>query len=262
MATTSGTYNFTFDAGELVTEAAERAGLDPSRLNSRHLLSMRRSLNLLLTRLETSDTGNVARLDRDQLTLSSGVAAYELPPGTIDILDMSITDASNNYWDPSRTTREDYLRLERQSTTIGRPVQYWVSRELPSDPTHRSGSSPYYAQAYDTAGGTGEQTSNEDSVYLLVWPAPNATMTATYYRFRMTQKVGALSEGIDLHASWYDAIAAGLAARTAQKFNPDRYDDLVGEYTVLEKEARMQGKPRGDVIIAARAFGRGRRRRI
>ena len=131
--TTSGNYSFTFDAGELVTEAAERAGLDPSRLSNRHMISMRRSLNLILQNLEIKATDSEYRVDRVTQSLATGVRAYELPVGTIDVLDLVVTDTAStgSYWNPDRTTREDYMRLERTNQQNSSPSLWWVSRELP-----------------------------------------------------------------------------------------------------------------------------------
>jgi hypothetical protein len=268
---TSGNYSFTFDAGELVTEAAERAGLDPSDLSSRHMISMRRSLNLTLQNLEIKSTDSEYRLDRITQSLATGVRAYELPVGTIDVLDLVITDTSSpgSFWNPTRTTREDYMRLEAINTSNGSPTLYWVSRELPADPsfldtpTNTYGGGLYDAGSYGMDGTTTATNVDDDSYYLIMWPPPqNDNLAVNYYRFRKTQKVGSLAEDVDVRDHWYDAISWGLAWRTAQKFNPDREDRLEAQWLKHRDEARSEDRPRGDVIIGVRGFGRSRRRRI
>jgi len=268
---TSGNYSYQFDAGELVSEAAERAGLDPSRLNSRHMISMRRSLNLILQNLEIKSTDSEYRVDRVTQSLQSGLRAYELPAGTIDVLDLVIVDSTANgtYWTPERTTREDYMRLEASQTSDGIPTLYWVSRELPAEPTFLDapaaayGGGLYDAGSYGKDGTTTATNVDDDSYYLIIWPAPaNNNFVANYYRFRKTQKVGSMSEDVDVRDHWNDAIAWGLAWRTAQKFMPERATYLEAQFIKHRDEARAEDRPRGDVIIGVRGFGRSRRRRI
>lgn len=267
---TSGSYSFTYDYGEMISEAAERAGLDPASLEARHLVSMRRSLNLILAELDNYVSDAEYRLDRVETDLVSGRRAVLLPEGTIDVLDAQIRDADNNYWDLARTTRQSYLRLEMQEvdgeTVV--PSHYWVTRESPADPafldstqaTLEAGISSY--QSFDNVAGDSTTTATTAGIYMVLWPALiGDNYTLVFYRMRQTQAMTAMAQDIDAPRLWWDAITHALASRTAQKFNPSRYADLRAEAIAMIDQAKDNSYPRGDVVIAFRGFGFSRTRR-
>lgn len=73
---------------------------------------------------------------------------------------------------------------------------------------------------------------------LNVWPIPNNSYQFFFYlRIRFIQDVGDFTDAIDIRATFIDAAIAGLAAKLAQKFAPDRYDMLAADAETLYVQA-------------------------
>lgn len=227
--TTSGSYAFDPTAASIVDELAERAGLDPSTLNHRHLTSILASINYAIRELEAEDLSSFARQDNESTTTSS--ATLTPADGTIDILNMSVsTDSGTTDIPIQRIPREDWFNLTPK-TQSGTPTMYWVNYE-----------------------------SLSPVVYF--WPQPSTTITVKYDRLRYTQSVTTLAETMDLQKFWMDAMIYGAAARTAEKFNPERVARNEKRYYEMVEKAKGARIGRGNIIISARSFGRARTRRL
>ena len=86
--TSSGTYDYAPTGSELILEAFSRIQMYGPQLQVRHVIEARRSANLMFSRLP--NRGPSLWLIGDQplvIPLTSGVATYDLPDNTIDILD-------------------------------------------------------------------------------------------------------------------------------------------------------------------------------
>ena len=82
---TSGTSTFRPEIDEIVTEACERCGLDPTLIDRKVAVSARRSLNLMFS--EWSVRGvNYWCTAETTLSLTASTRNYSLPVGTIDVL--------------------------------------------------------------------------------------------------------------------------------------------------------------------------------
>ncbi|MGO8916212.1 MAG: hypothetical protein ACLQJR_09920 [Stellaceae bacterium] len=88
--TTSGTTAFALSGADLVLEAFDRLQIRPSEITADHMVSARRSLNLVQARWANRGT-NLWKVDAAQspvtIALVEGVATYDLDPGTIMLLD-------------------------------------------------------------------------------------------------------------------------------------------------------------------------------
>jgi hypothetical protein len=90
---TSGTVAFRPDVEEVISEAYERCGLDGQTRTGYHAVTARRSLNMLFS--EFANRGiNYWAVTQNSLSLVSGTTSYNLPAGTIDIIDAVIRDNS------------------------------------------------------------------------------------------------------------------------------------------------------------------------
>src|SRR5580658_8726803 len=88
--TTSGTTAFALSGADLVLEAFDRLQIRPSEITADHMVSARRSVNLVQVRWANRGT-NLWKVDPagspTQLALSEGVATSNLLASTIMLLD-------------------------------------------------------------------------------------------------------------------------------------------------------------------------------
>ena len=99
---TSGTVTFRPEVDEIVTEACERCGLDPTLIDRKVAVSARRSLNLMF-----SD--------------------YSHPVGTVDIL-TAVLRRDGNDTSMTRLSMTNY-NAQTNKTTEGMPTQYFFDRQ-------------------------------------------------------------------------------------------------------------------------------------
>lgn len=72
---------------DLITEAYERCGVFGPTLNANHQQSAKTSLNLVFSELATHQLG-MWTVDQQMLQLNEGQSDYQLPAGTVDVLDV------------------------------------------------------------------------------------------------------------------------------------------------------------------------------
>lgn len=196
--TTSGTY--AFDATEQVdvlTEAFERIGRNPASITANDLDSARRSLNFMFS--EWANNGpNLWAVELVLLPLVAGQQSYTLDSSTIYITNAAtrqVVGGVNQDLTINAISRAEYLALPNKAQSASRPTQYYLERTNP--PT------------------------------LKVWPVPqDAGTTLVYYRMRTQQDAGAYTNSLDGPGRLLEAIAAGLAAKLAVKFAPERIQYL------------------------------------
>lgn len=231
---------FTLEFGELIDEAFERAGVEPSSIVARHLISARRSMGLLLTEIEAAGCPAEYRMLTTTLPLTVGQAYVTLPADTIDILDAVLrttTSGVNSDIPLTRSSRQEWLQTSDKAAA-GTPAVFWVSKSTPSD----------------IAPSTNENVA-------VLWPVPNvAGSYIVFTRLRGTIVPTLLDDAVDARRNWLEIMCAGLAAKVAQKFSPDRYSGLNAEYQT-KLLSRLNSENEGDVNIGYRAHGWSRRRR-
>lgn len=85
---------------------------------------------------------------------------------------------------------------------------------------------------------------------LNVWPVPTGNYQFFYYsRIRYIQDVGDFFNSIDVSARFVEAATAGLAAKLAQKFAPDRLESLSMEAEKVYVEAGKEDTENVDSLV-------------
>jgi hypothetical protein len=191
--TTSNTTAFNLEFTEIAEEAWERAGREMR--SGYDLRTARRSMNLMT--IEWQNRGiNMWTIEEGTIDLVEGVATYDLPADTIDLLEHVIRTGAGNY-----STQSD-LTISRISVSTyasipaklsqGRPIQVWIQRL-------------------------------RDNPKVTLWPVPDqGTSLQPYYvlkywRLRRLQDAGAGVETPDVSFRFLPALTAGLAYHIAVK---------------------------------------------
>jgi hypothetical protein len=186
--TTSGLSNFNVDLTEIVEEAFERVG---SEMRTGYdLRTARRSLNLMFA--DWANRGiNMWTFEQGTQVLTPGVATYELPADTVDLMEHVIRTGAGNV-----STQAD-LTITRISVSTyatipnklaqARPIQIWIERL----------NTPRFT----------------------VWPVPDNTQTYTlvYWRLRRIQNAGDGVNTMDMPFRFLPCMVAGLAYHLALK---------------------------------------------
>lgn len=226
--TASTTASYTLDLADIVEDAFERATGGARSLKTGYdYRTARRSLNLLT--MEWANRGiNLWTLDQGTIPLVKGLAGYQLPADTIDLLDFALrTDAGL----PSQTD----IPLQRISVTSynsivnknnqGRPVQLFIQRIAPYP-------------------------------VLTVWPVPDVdTYVLVGWRLRRIHDAGAPgSQTMDVPFRFVPAMIAGLAYYIAQKV-PEGANLLAGlkqEYEDTFNNAALEDRERANTRLVPR----------
>lgn len=201
----SGTTSFNLELTEIVEEAFERAGVE---LRSGYdLRTARRSLNLLFA--DWANRGlNMWTFEQLTIPLVQGVATYDLPADTVDIIEHVIRTGAG-----SASTQAD-LTITRISVSTyatipnklqqARPIQVYVQR-LQENPK------------------------------ITVWPVPDDTNTYTfvYWRLRRIDDAGSGSNTMDIPFRFLPCMVAGLAYYIAMKVpgGLERLEVLKNQYS-------------------------------
>lgn len=187
----SGTYAYAPDISEFVEEAFERCDKDPRKLTPEHTSSARRSINLMFA--EWSARGvRLFQVDKQTQTLTDGDYDYTPATGTLVIM-------------------ESFIRRSGVDT----PVTLISRAQYAAIPDKDQEGLPTMLH-FDRGGNT----------YYL-WAAPeNSTDVLHYWRVRRMQDVTAAVETPDVPAIWFEALAAGLAAKLSLKFKPEKFTTL------------------------------------
>jgi len=191
---TSGTVAFRPNVEEIITEAFERCGIDTQTRTGDHARSARRSINLLFS--EFANRGiNFWTVTQNTLTLVNGTTNYTLPVGTIDILDAVIRDSSSDTDQIiNRVTIQEYNQLPNKSNA-GKPSQYMLDRQY--------------------------------TPVIYFWSVPNtSTYSLVYWAMNQQEDVNASNQDTDIPYRWSDAICAGLSAKLAMKYTPEKFQIL------------------------------------
>ena len=203
--TTSGTFIYNPFIAELFDEAFENAGVDPSVSGGAHIKSAQRSLRLLLNS-EWSTIGiRNWMVAQETHTTAVGETSFVLPAGGMDIVEAVLRRPNPNTSTFSDVemyaiTRNEYYTLVTKQNQ-GRPDRYWVERLGDTKVVH-------YWQA-----------------------GSNTTDQIVYSMFQQNQDVtSSMSNTLGLPTYAYAALAAGLAARLALKWNPQKYELLQAVY--------------------------------
>jgi hypothetical protein len=225
--TTSGTYDFgQSEQIDIITEAFERIGRNASTLSANDIDSARRSINYLFS--DWSNNGpNLWAVDLQSITLTPGTLYYDLEPRTVSILQVYTRTTSggiNTDLMMSPISRAEYDAIPNKAQLGQRPFQYYFQRTI----TPR----------------------------LYIWQAPQtAGVTLFYHRMKIQEDAGAFTDSMDAPNRWMEAIASGLAAKLAVKFQPDRLEFLQGMADVAYNRAAAEDRERVPLRITIDPWG-------
>ena len=125
---TSGTYDFSMDIDEVIQEAMEMIGGEPTL--GHEPKSARRSINLLLSDWQNRDI-MLWTAETSVFTVSVSTTAYALAGSSIDVLE-AVVNRDNTDIQLERISMQEYLKIPNKKQT-GRPTQYAV-RHLRDNP--------------------------------------------------------------------------------------------------------------------------------
>jgi hypothetical protein len=186
--TTSGTANWNIDLSEIIEEAYERCG---SELRTGYdFRTARRSLQLMFA--EWASRGlNMWTFEQGTINLAPGVATYDLPTDTVDLLDHVIRTGAGNVSTQAdltitRISVSTYATLPNKLTQ-GRPIQVWVERL--------------------------------DTPRVTLWPVPDNSQQYqfVYWRLRRIQDAGDGVNTMDMPFRFVPCMVAGLAYHLSLK---------------------------------------------
>ena len=183
---TSGTIGQTsITTARLIEKAYRRCGLNPNTLTAETLDLARENLFLLIMSLSNRAL-NLWCVDMQIIPLVASQATYVLPPGTIDVLNLTLRtprgDGTYSEIPITPLNRDDYANQPIKSQQSAIPVNYFFEKLI--DPQ------------------------------ITLWPVPNdATKDLRLYRYRQVQDVGDLNANLEIPTRWMEAIIWQLALR-------------------------------------------------
>lgn len=218
---TSGTTTFNLDIDDVIEEAYERCGIRNTK--GYDLKSSRRSLNLLFS--EWGNRGvHLWKVELKNQLMTAGTITYTTPQDCSDVLEAYVSTSetvtsSTNDISLNKIDRSAYAALPNKGQT-GQPSQYYVDRQI--NPTI--------------------------SLYL----APDCT-TYTYLKYYYIQRIqdaGSYTNQADLPYRFLPAMVSGLAFYIAQKYAPERIQDLKLLYEDEMQRALEEDSSRTSVFIS------------
>jgi hypothetical protein len=209
----SGTYAYAPDNADLIEEAFERCQVDPATLVARHFRSAITSINLLFA--DWANEGvRLFQVDEQTQTLTESDADYNVASGTLYLLHGVVR--SSGIDTPVRAISREQYHMIPDKTLEGLPTQVY----------------------HDRATGA----------YYLFHVPENSTDVFRYYRVRRIQDAGTGQQTPDLPYHWFEAFAAGMAAKLAEKFAPPELEDrLIKKAALSFYRARTEDRERADV---------------
>ena len=206
--TISGTTTFNLDLTEIVEEAFERAGAELR--TGYDLKTARRSLNLLYA--DWANRGiNMWTFEQGTIPLRQGVATYDLPSDTVDLMEHVIRTGPGNVATQSdltitRISVSTYATIPNKLQQA-RPIPVWIERR-------------------------------QETPRITVWPIPDQGTaeqpyyTFVYWRLKRIDDAGSGSNTMDVPFRFLPCMVAGLAYYLAMKVpnGTQRLDMLKAQY--------------------------------
>lgn len=190
----SGAYDYAATTAEIVLEAFERIQMPAAALTADHMVSARRSMNIILTSEWANQGPNLWEVDLITLYLAQGLATYSLPANTVFLFDV-------------------YLRLNQGQSTQTDYTLYPISRTDYANTPNKT------QQAQPTVFWFNRQ----ETPNITFWAPPddNGPYVVNLYRMRSTQDSNvSLGELPDVPARFTEALCAAMAFRMAVKWKP------------------------------------------
>ena len=197
--TSSGTYNFQPSLGELVLNAFARCGVRRTAIMQEHMTDARFETNLMLASWANQGV-NLWEVVLISVPLVQGQTTYTVPAKVVMILDAVIQQNTGTSSQFDRVimpiSRTEYSQTPNKLQQAP-PTVFWFDRLI--NPT------------------------------VTLWPVPDQTnyYTLNYYAVTQIQDAELTdAQTVDIPYRWLDALAAGLAARLAAIYAPDRMQML------------------------------------
>lgn len=191
---TSGTYDFSPNLGELVLYAFRLCGIDRTAVTQGHMQDAKMAVNLLLADWLNKGV-NLWQVDLITIPMLQGVATYNIDPSVFVLLDGYVTVTQNGVSTDRPILpvgRSEYASYPNKALQ-GFPSIYWMDRTL--SPT------------------------------VTLWPVPNGQQnSASFYVLRQAQDAGySGGEQPAVPYAWLKALAFGLAEGLAPIYALDRH---------------------------------------
>ena len=197
--TTSGTYTFNPSLGEIVLNAYARCGVRRTAIMQEHMTDARFETNLMLASWANQGV-NLWEVVLISVPLVQSQTTYTVPAKVVMILDAVIQQNTGTSSQFDRVimpiSRTEYSQTPNKLQQAP-PTVFWFDRLI--NPT------------------------------VTLWPVPDQTnyYTLNYYAVTQIQDAELTdAQTVDIPYRWLDALAAGLAARLAAIYAPDRMQML------------------------------------
>lgn len=197
--TTSNSYLYAPGAGDMVLQAFRRCGLHRSQVLSEHMVDAYNESNLMLSGWSAAPGPNWWATDTVTQAITAGTDVYTLDATTLSLIAVYIsTENGSQTTDRIITPLSSYEYAALPSKEQdGSPTSYWFNRQI--------------------------------TPQITLWPVPDDTdaYTLKIRRWRQLQDT-TLPNGVQPDIPWrfQDAFVAGLAARLATIYAPDKLQVL------------------------------------
>ena len=228
----TGTYLLDPILADYTDEAVERAGLDLQEITAQHLISIRRSVGFVLSRWSNKG-GRQWTFEQFVHPTTVDENVFDLPVGTIQV-QTAVLRRQGTDTEMYPISRSDYLIIHDKALR-GRPDRYFVDRRRDTP----SGANPPQAFYWLAA------ENDTDEIIMNVW--------------KQIQDPGNAQNTIDIPFRFQEAFVAAIAAKVAQKYNPERFVDLMTESELLFKEADDEDADTAPMVLSVnydRFYGR------
>lgn len=239
-------------ANKLLEHAFRRCGINPTTITSEHLEVAKECLFMLLMSLSSRGL-HLWCIDEQYIELAEGKATYTLPPGSLDVLSLSLSTPQYTTeglvaWVRISAIAGEYslegsddglvyaalqaithpggtawYKLEKQYEALQYRVQ-GADEVLLAASTRDVSLSPVNRDDF-AAIANKETRSERPSVYwfeklvdprITLWPVPNdSTAFVKLLRYRQPQDFETLSASVEVPTRWWEAIVWHLALRLA-----------------------------------------------
>jgi hypothetical protein len=215
---TSGTYDFSMDIDEVIQEAMEMIGGEPTL--GHEPKSARRSINLLLSDWQNRDI-MLWTAETSVFTVSVSTTTYSLASSSIDVLE-AVVNRDNTDIQLERISMQEYLKIPNKKQT-GRPTQYAVRHE-------------------------------RDNPVVYLWPLPeNSTDQVKIELIRYMQDVNKSAvQTADISRKFLPCLSAGLAYYMSMKrpnVDMNRITMIKTEYEERLARALTEDRERASLFI-------------
>lgn len=233
--TSSGTYTYAPNLADIMDEVLENAGVSPEVSGTAHIKSFARSLRLMLNSEWATIGIRNWMVTEESIATTVGGTQFPLPAGGIDIVEAVLRRAGSGIGSPSDVemyalTRNEWLTIVNKQDQ-GRPDRFWVDRQV--------------------------------APLVNYWQCgSNTTDMIVYTMLRQNQDVtGDLTATLGIPTMAYNALVAGMSARMALKWNPQKWQMLQGIYLGPQMDIQNPGgalgalrnedRERGDIDLYA-----------